>query len=454
MLVAGGSTDVKTYFALRLAADGTAATGLTITGFDLQYVRSGVAPSTKVDATALAATDSIHADNKAIEIDATDQPGIYRVDWPDAAFADGVREVILTVKVATAFTEHLRVEIDGEVNVVEWAGTDVVAGAIPAFAADAAGGLPVSDGGGLDLDAQLAATNEITAARMAVLTDWINGGRLDLILDIIATDTTTDIPALIATAQGDLDIITDSDGVILGDAGVAKVWDRVLTGATHNIVNSAGRRLRQIDAAFEVSSGTAQSGTASTITLEAGENPNDNIYRGDRIIIVGGTGVAEHGLCTAYNGTTLVATMSENWIITPDATSEYEVVPASVDVETVQHAIQTAGDLAASLASILDDTGTSGVVVSNMNTDVLDAAALATGAANEIADALLDRTSGVETGLTFRQWLRLAASALFNKSSGLETTTAVYRDFADTKARITATVDVDGNRSAVTTDAT
>ncbi|KKK90374.1 hypothetical protein LCGC14_2723630, partial [marine sediment metagenome] len=37
-----------------------------------------------------------------------------------------------------------------------------------------------------------------TVARAGVLTDWINGGRLDLILDIIAADTTTDIPALIA----------------------------------------------------------------------------------------------------------------------------------------------------------------------------------------------------------------------------------------------------------------
>ncbi len=187
MLVAGGSTDVTTYFALRLTADGKAATGLTITNIDLQYVRSGVAPVAKVDATALAATDSVHADNKAIEIDSTDQPGLYRVDWPDAAFAAGVREVILTVKVATAFTEHLRVEIDGEVNVVEWAGTDVVAGAIPAAAADAAGGLPISGAGGLDLDTKLANTNEVTAARMAALTDWINDGRLDLLLDAIPT---------------------------------------------------------------------------------------------------------------------------------------------------------------------------------------------------------------------------------------------------------------------------
>lgn len=70
--------------------------------------------------------------------------------------------------------------------------------ALPAAAADAAGGLVISDAGGLDIDAKLANTNEVTAARMGALTDWINGGRLDLILDIIAADTTTDIPAVLS----------------------------------------------------------------------------------------------------------------------------------------------------------------------------------------------------------------------------------------------------------------
>ena len=57
--------------------------------------------------------------------------------------------------------------------------------ALPAAAADAAGGLPISDAGGLDLDSKLANTNEVTAARMGALTDWINGGRLDLLLDAV-----------------------------------------------------------------------------------------------------------------------------------------------------------------------------------------------------------------------------------------------------------------------------
>ena len=59
--------------------------------------------------------------------------------------------------------------------------------ALPNAAADGAGGLAISDLGGLDLDAKLANTNEVTAVRMAALTDWIDGQRLDLILDAIKT---------------------------------------------------------------------------------------------------------------------------------------------------------------------------------------------------------------------------------------------------------------------------
>jgi len=61
--------------------------------------------------------------------------------------------------------------------------------ALPAAAADAAFGLPISDAGGLDLDTKLANTNEITVARMGALTDWLNGNRLDLLLDAIKVPT-------------------------------------------------------------------------------------------------------------------------------------------------------------------------------------------------------------------------------------------------------------------------
>lgn len=88
-------------------------------------------------------------------------------------------------------------------------------------------------------------------------------------------------------------------------------------------------------------------------------------------------------------------------------------------------------------------------------TGAIDADAIAADAANEIADALLDRADGIETGLTPRGAVRLIASSTAGKLSGAATTTVTTRNAVqDSKARITATVDADGNRSAITWDAT
>jgi len=85
---------------------------------------------------------------------------------------------------------------------------------------------------------------------------------------------------------------------------------------------------------------------------------------------------------------------------------------------------------------------------------VITAASIATDAGTEIANAILDLTSGVETSLTVREALRLILAASAGKLSGAATATIVIRNVGDTKPRITATVDADGNRSAVTTDGT
>ena len=127
MNVTGGQADVTTNFVLRTAADGTATTGATITSIDLQYCRAGAAPAAKVDAIELATIDGSHEANKAKEVDGTDQPGLYRVDWPDAAFAAGVTHVVLSVKLAGSFTEHLSVEIDAPVNMTKISGDSVAA---------------------------------------------------------------------------------------------------------------------------------------------------------------------------------------------------------------------------------------------------------------------------------------------------------------------------------------
>lgn len=67
-------------------------------------------------------------------------------------------------------------------------------------------------------------------------------------------------------------------------------------------------------------------------------------------------------------------------------------------------------------------------------------------------DAILDEV--VEGSITLRQALRLVMSVLAGKVSGSPTGPIVFQDIGDTKPRITATVDADGNRLTVTMDAT
>ena len=95
-----------------------------------------------------------------------------------------VGEVVGTFRIKFAWEANMKLAGDAYSVTRGLSGT-----ALPAVAADAAGGLPISDAGGLDLDTKLANTNEVTAARMGALTDWINGGRLDLIIDLILEDT-------------------------------------------------------------------------------------------------------------------------------------------------------------------------------------------------------------------------------------------------------------------------
>lgn len=62
--------------------------------------------------------------------------------------------------------------------------------------------------------------------------------------------------------------------------------------------------------------------------------------------------------------------------------------------------------------------------------------------------------SVVEGSHTAVQLMRGFAAVLLGKASGMATSTATFRDIDDSKTRVTATVDADGNRTSVTTDLT
>lgn len=107
-----GSTDVSLYFRLVLAVDGTKATGLTVTTLDVVYTRDRAVP-VKVDISdVLSAADDSHADNEAMEVDPTNDPGLYRVDIVDAAFALGSGAVQVTIIGATIAPSTIEVELE------------------------------------------------------------------------------------------------------------------------------------------------------------------------------------------------------------------------------------------------------------------------------------------------------------------------------------------------------
>lgn len=69
-----------------------------------------------------------------------------------------------------------------------------------------------------------------------------------------------------------------------------------------------------------------------------------------------------------------------------------------------------------------------------------------------IATALLDLANSIEAGITVRKTLRVLAAGIAGKTTDFQTLSPKFRDINDTKDVISATMDSDGNRTAVTLD--
>lgn len=312
-----------------------------------------------------------------------------------------------------------------------WSATRGAAGtALPAAAADAAGGLPISDAGGLDLDARLDAAvssratvstvqaglgiHETTIATLTSQTVFtLTAGSADnnayrgfgVYVRDSATSTQIELGVVSSYVGSSLEVTLESDPGIY----VKAIGDTVIL--------MPGKLTDVVDANLTQIGGVAQSATDLKDFADAGYDPSTNKVQG--VVLVD-----------------TVTTLTGHTAQTGDSFARLGA-PAGASVSADVAAVK--GDTAATLA----DTGTDGVVV---------AAASKTGyqlSATGVDDILDEVYEGTTT---LRQFLRLAASALWGKLSGGATTTIAIRDEADTKDRITATVDADGNRSTVTLD--
>ena len=115
--------------------------------------------------------------------------------------------------------------------------------------------------------------------------------------------------------------------------------------------------------------------------------------------------------------------------------------PVSVDIELTG---QDVDDLATQASVDVVDGNVDAILV-DTGTDIPAAIA----ALNDLSAAELLGTA-VEGAYTFSEVLQLMAAVLFGKASGGGTTTVTFRNTGDSADRVTAVVDSDGNRSAVT----
>lgn len=159
--------------------------------------------------------------------------------------------------------------------------------------------------------------------------------------DVISAEATAGGTLTVNGTGGDVEArgmwkqVTDSSGgsVTIVDKSITSenisdaVWDEILTGATHNISGSAGRRLRNI-ASTILRDDTAQgAGTGNNqIQLDTGASAVDGNYDPALVVLVGGTGMGQARLILEYDGATKTATVDRNWKVNPDATSDFIII--------------------------------------------------------------------------------------------------------------------------------
>lgn len=100
--VKADSTSVSVDFLLRKTSDNTEQTGKVASDLTVSYQRQG-GVRVAVSPSDLAAVNSAYSSGGVKEIDSANMPGLYRLDVPDAAFANGADWVIVSVKVASCY---------------------------------------------------------------------------------------------------------------------------------------------------------------------------------------------------------------------------------------------------------------------------------------------------------------------------------------------------------------
>lgn len=435
-IIRAGATDqtIDLFIQDSASTTGGGKTGLAYNTASLTcYYRKGATGTATALTLATQTVGGAHSDGGFVEIDATNMPGMYRLDLSDTIVATA-GSVTLMLKGASGMAP-LPIELQVvAVNLEDSVRMGLTA--LPNAAADAAGGLPISDAGGLDLDARL---DVAVSSRLAT-------SGYTAPLDAAGVRTAVGL----ASANLDTQLTAIDDYLDTEVAAIKAKTDNLPSDpADQSVVNAA------TDAILAAVSALNDLSAADVRTAVGLASANLDTQLADLP-----TNAELSAALASADDAVLAAIAALNNLSAADVRGAVGLASANLDTQLAD--LPTNAELTAALAAA-DDAVLAQIALVKAKTDLIPASPAAVGSAmtltsgerDSIAAALLDLANAIETGLTLRQALRVIAAAGAGKLSGAASTTVVIRNAqADSKDRITATVDADGNRSAVTLDLT
>lgn len=429
-IVKTGSVDqtLDVFISDSASTTGAGKTGLVFNTASLVcYYRTGATGTATALALVTQTVGGAHSDGGFVEIDATNMPGMYRLDLSDTIVAAagsvsmmlkgaaGMAPLTIELQVTAADLEGGVVPTVSAVTGLTAANLDTTVSSRMATYTQPAGFLAATFPAGT-----VANTTNITAATGIVLSGVTHTGAV-----IPTVSAVTGLTA--ATVHADLDDIQARlPAALVGgriDASVGAVAANAITAAS--IAPDAGVELRG------VVTGTADSGTTTTVVDAERTEADTDYWRGQMIVFTSGTLLGQARLITAFNAATDTITYSPATTVAA-GTHTYEIRPAS---DAILAQLTHTGAVVPTVTAV-----TNGVTVAAGG---IISGAHAAAELNTIADAVLDRNmaTGTDSGTdttavrTPRQSLR----SLRNKAAIAAGTLTVYKE-DDVTASFTAAI--------------
>lgn len=276
------------------------------------------------------------------------------------------------------------------------------------------------------------------------------------------TDGTSKIPVNLVQIEGvtiegattgrlDVNTETIADAAITSDTisanaiGATQIATGAITSAKFaaGAINAAAIADGAIDRATfaadtglqSVRSNTAQAGAAGSITLDASASATNDLYKYSLIYLTGGTGAGQARICSAYNGTTKVATVSVNWATNPSSDTTFAIIPLAA--------------ISSNLVLVNGDDPSEYTFKADMV--AVDGGGFDSSQPQFGVNLVTVNGSNID-GKSPLQALRYIAAACAGIVSGAGTATETLLGLDGVTERLEATVDASGNRTAITYD--